>query len=178
MTFRSPQVVFQLSQCGIEKHKRFSFYDQVHTTGMDIPQTQSAKAVVTLGKDMTFRDYAQGTFRMRGIGKGQTIDLFVIPEVTQLITTHVSAGLGTTPAQLQATWQSIGPLDSQPRVERLLKDVAAWLVVNSMRSEKVQFNLLCEQTATNVWRKQAFNTLVDNRDQIGMHRLPKFHESK
>ena len=63
----------------------------------------------------------------------------------------MSAGLGVTPAQLQATWQSLGPLDSQPRLERLLKDVAAWLVVNSMRSEKVQFNLLCEQTATNVW---------------------------
>lgn len=25
----------------------------------------SAKAVLTLGKDMTFRDYAQGAFRMR-----------------------------------------------------------------------------------------------------------------
>jgi hypothetical protein len=52
---------------------------------MDIHQTIDARAVLTLGKDMTFRDYAQGAFRMRGIGKGQTIELFIIPEVMQLI---------------------------------------------------------------------------------------------
>ena len=32
---------------------------QVHTTGMDIKQILSARAVQTLGKDMTFRDFAQ-----------------------------------------------------------------------------------------------------------------------
>ena len=34
---------------------------------------------------MVFRDYAQGAFRMRGIGKGQKICLFVIPEIQNLI---------------------------------------------------------------------------------------------
>ena len=34
---------------------------------------------------MTFRDYAQGAFRMRGIGRGQTLQLYVIPEVEELI---------------------------------------------------------------------------------------------
>lgn len=52
---------------------------------MDIKQELSARAALTLGKDMTFRDYAQGSFRMRGIGKGQTITLVVLPEVKQLI---------------------------------------------------------------------------------------------
>ena len=32
---------------------------QIHTTGMDIPQYYSARACVTLGKDMTWRDLAQ-----------------------------------------------------------------------------------------------------------------------
>ena len=50
---------------------------------MDIKQCINAKAVLTLGKDMVFRDYAQGAFRMRGIGAGQTIELFVIPEVAK-----------------------------------------------------------------------------------------------
>jgi hypothetical protein len=49
-----------LTQCGIRPDKRFTFYDQVHTTGMDIKQAVNARAVLTLGKDMTFRDYAQG----------------------------------------------------------------------------------------------------------------------
>ena len=31
------------------------------------------------------RDYAQGAFRMRGIGKGQTVTLYLIPEVRKLI---------------------------------------------------------------------------------------------
>ena len=42
---------------------------------MDIKQVLNAEAVLTLGKDMTFRDYAQGAFRMRGIGQGQKIKL-------------------------------------------------------------------------------------------------------
>ena len=71
--------------------ERFSFYDQVHTTGMDIKQVLDARAVLTLGKDMTFRDYAQGAFRMRGIGAGQTIQLFIIPEVRKLIEEQVAA---------------------------------------------------------------------------------------
>ena len=51
--------------------KRFAFYDQVHTTGMDIQHSVNACAVITLGKDMVFRDYAQGAFRMRGIGRAR-----------------------------------------------------------------------------------------------------------
>ena len=47
-----------LSECGLARGKRFTFYDQVHTTGMDIKQQISACACLTIGKDMTFRDYA------------------------------------------------------------------------------------------------------------------------
>ena len=74
-----------LHQHGGDWSRRFTFYDQIHTTGMDIKQTPNACAVVTVGKDMTFRDYAQGAFRMRGIGAGQTIKLFLIPEVARRI---------------------------------------------------------------------------------------------
>ena len=49
---------------------------------MDIKHVLNAKAVLTLGKDMTFRDYAQGAFRMRGIISGQSIHILLIPEVT------------------------------------------------------------------------------------------------
>jgi hypothetical protein len=48
---------------------------------MDIKQAPSACAVLTVGKDMTFRDYAQGAFRMRQIGDGQTLVVYLIPEV-------------------------------------------------------------------------------------------------
>ena len=62
-----------------------SYSDQVHTTGMDVPQPLGARAALTLGKDMTFRDFAQGAFRMRGIGRGQSIELLIAPEVQRLI---------------------------------------------------------------------------------------------
>ena len=50
---------------------------------------------------------------------------------------------------------------------QLLRDVAAWLVINSMKSEKVQFNLLCEQSIGNVWRKHAYRTLLERRSEVG-----------
>ena len=46
-------------ECGVPPGRRFAFYDQIHTTGMDIKHVLHAEAVITLGKDMTFRDYAQ-----------------------------------------------------------------------------------------------------------------------
>ena len=77
--------VVKLAQCGIGLEARFAFYDQVHTTGMDIHHALTARAALTLGKDMVFRELAQGAYRMRGIGKGQTVTFLVIPEVQQLI---------------------------------------------------------------------------------------------
>lgn len=44
--------------------------------------------------------------------------------------------------------------------EGVLKDITAWLIINTMRSEKVQFNMLCEQNLHTVWRKRAFNMLM------------------
>jgi len=72
-------------QCGVSLEKRFAFYDQIHTTGMDIKHVVNATAVITLGKDMIFRDYVQGAYCMRGIGAGQKIHLFIIPEVKDIM---------------------------------------------------------------------------------------------
>ena len=65
----------------LDSSKRFTFYDQVHTTGMDIRQAPGATAALTLGKDMTLRDYAQGAWRMRQIGRGQRLTLLVVPRL-------------------------------------------------------------------------------------------------
>ncbi len=50
---------------------------------MDIKHVVNATAVITLGKDMVFRDYVQGAFRMRGIGAGQRITVRIIPDSTR-----------------------------------------------------------------------------------------------
>ena len=81
-----------LGECGVDKAQRFTFYDQMHTTGMDIKQGLTVTALLTVGKDMTYRDLQQGAYRMRGIGKGQTVHLLVVPEITRLIAKSLPGG--------------------------------------------------------------------------------------
>ena len=151
---RSSFVILPLAQCGIPLSRMFVFFDQIHTTGMDVRMVINAKACQTLGKDMTFRDYAQGAFRMRQIGAGQTIDVLIIPEVKRLIQAHVAVARGSKPSA-----------DGSDPVS--LVDISAWLVINSMRLEKVQFNMLCEQSIENVWRKRAWATVLDTYQRVG-----------
>lgn len=179
--------VVRLNQSGIPPTRRFSFYDQIHTTGMDIHQCIDAKAVLTLGKDMTFRDYAQGAFRMRGIGKGQTIELFIIPEVLRLINDHIDRinkskaiaaqrsqqQLAPAPAGYGADLLSLdNPLAAPAMVStagggrQLLVNVAGWLTVNLMKSENMQFRMLCQQSVDNVTRKRSYSTLTTHYREL------------
>ncbi|CUF98858.1 Hypothetical protein, putative [Bodo saltans] len=138
-----------LSECGIPKVKRFAFYDQIHTTGMDIDHTPNAQAVQTLGKDMTFRDFSQGAYRMRGIGQGQTIHLLIIPEVEDLIFGVMKSVKGFNGSSMK-----------DASSYHVLVGVTAWLMVNSIRSEHTQHNQLRVQCCSNVWRKEAFRSTV------------------
>lgn len=163
--------VLKLAQSGIATEKRFAFYDQVHTTGMDIKHTINACAVLTLSKDMVFRDYAQGAYRMRGINKGQKIHIMIIPEVKDLIlrelgtnaTTCIGANCSSNDLLTEVLkWHSSDPV----AVKTVLTAVNAWLIINSMRSERVQFNQLCIQNVSNVWRKSAYSSLLMRHHEL------------
>ena len=99
---------------------------------MDIMQGLQAKAVVTLSKDMTLRDYAQGCWRMRQLARGQTLHLYVVEEIMQLITDTVpNAG----------------------EEDRFLPaEVVAFLAVNSCRSEA----MCAMQTKVRGWNGRSF----------------------
>ena len=125
----------KLEECGLQLGQRFAFYDQIHTTGMDIKHTPNAKALVTFGKDMVLRDLAQGAYRMRGIGKGQTVAFFIIPEVKHLV-------------------------DFYKYEADELKRALLWLLANSLRTERVQFNQLQMQNCANVFRKTALKQVL------------------
>ena len=114
---------------------------------------------------------------MRGIGKGQTIHLYIIPEIERLMARELKHARmppnGTSrkgllcfpPPAAPASklfFTSATGIDGDQRV---LVDVAAWLVINSMRSERIQFNQLCIQNVSNVWRKNAFKTLLKNHTE-------------
>lgn len=90
---------------------------------------------------------------MRGIGKGQTITLLVTPEVSDLIRKQVSIGATGKPYH-----DGIGDIKNK---DSFLRDVISWLVINSMRVDGVQYNLLCEQSVANIWRKRCFSVLLN-----------------
>ena len=141
--------VVNADQCGIPLTRRFAFYDQIHTTGMDIKHRVNAHAVVTLGKDMVFRDYVQGAYRMRGIGIGQTCTVLIIPEVRELV------GRELRQAQVPNATLGVGDI-----MEHALVKIVAWLLINSMRSEQIQWTMLCIQNVANLYRKIAFRSLM------------------
>jgi len=59
---RGAEKSIPLAESGLSRDKRFTFYDQVHTTGMDIKQSLNAIALQTVGSKMSMRDLSQGTF--------------------------------------------------------------------------------------------------------------------
>ena len=115
---------------------RFTFYDQIHTTGIDIKQSPDAHAAVTIGKDLTIRDFAQGCYRMRQLGKGQVVHCIWVPEVENLV------------------------LRSSDRVESLPIDAIAWLTSRYIKSEVLQFSELSRQTADSFPRRHALSQLL------------------
>lgn len=143
--------VVSADQCGVSLDKRFAFYDQIHTTGMDIRHVVNATAVITLGKDMVFRDYVQGAYRMRGIGLGQRIHVFVIPEVHELMQRELR--------------QTRAP-DTAKNIDHVREDIVAWLIVNSLRSEQTQWTMLCVQNIANLYRKNAFASILSGREKL------------
>jgi len=175
--------VVSADQCGVPLERRFAFYDQIHTTGMDIKHVVNAVAVVTLGKDMVFRDYVQGAYRMRGIGQGQKVHVFVIPEVRELMARERNAANknksddgdegeeveeeeeeeGVSVALSVAAGASVaGMTDGKD----MLKHIVAWLVINSMRSEQTQWSMLCIQNIGNIYRKTAFEVMLEATEKV------------
>jgi hypothetical protein len=115
---------------------RFTFYDQIHTTGIDIKQSPDAHAAVTIGKDLTIRDFAQGCYRMRQLGKGQVIHCVWVPEVKNLVPRR-------------------GVCEQSLRVDAL-----AWLTSRYIQSEILQYSELCRQKADSFPRVHALSQLL------------------
>ena len=163
----------QLSDSLIPLERRFCFYDQVHTTGTDIKHVPNAVAMLTLGKDMTFRDYAQGAYRMRGIATGQRINVIVVPEVVELMR-----------RQLDSVPKN-NLLQEMNEEERILEGIVCWLIINSLDSECKQFNFLMLQNLANVYRRHSLQAMLSTFREGGFsadteaplaHQLTSFHE--
>ncbi|CAJ1411091.1 unnamed protein product [Effrenium voratum] len=155
----------KLEDCGIPLTERFAFYDQVHTTGMDIQHKPDARAILTLGKDMVWRDYCQGAYRMRGINRGQRVVVYAIPEVSKLV-------------EKALTDVAIRADAKRSPLVRLV----VWLVLNGLRSEKVQAGMLRSQDSHTLWRRPAFVWLQEHAEEAATEEAKKhldiFEESR
>ncbi|CAE7315182.1 unnamed protein product [Symbiodinium natans] len=154
---RQSREVGKLADSGVPISARFCFYDQIHTTGMDIQHRLDAVAALTLGKDMVWRDFAQGAYRMRGIGRGQSICLYIIPEIEQLISRDI--GLAHLP-------QLPGFATLGNRHKGVLDAVACWLLCQSMRTEKVQYAMLQLQNLANIWRRSSLAAVMEDYEAM------------
>ena len=106
---------------------------------------------------------------MRGIGEGQTVTLLVIPEVQQLMRRQLSkagyeGGCTAVPSSDTASDFSVGAGVTAERAALL--DATAWLVVNSMKTERLQFDQLCHQNLSNLWRANAFEQALDGHRKL------------
>lgn len=94
---------------------------------------------------MVAGDFAQGAFRMRGIGpRGQRVRVVVIPEVRRLVIRELAL------CRPDSVSSGISPL----------AELVAWLVINSLRAEQLQWSMLCAQNISNLYRKVAFRHLT------------------
>ncbi|WP_367608252.1 DUF3638 domain-containing protein [Legionella sp. W05-934-2] len=63
----------------------FTYYDQAHTLGTDIRQSEKAKAAVLCDQDTGISAFLQGDLRMRDVLDGQqTLDIFVPNEMAEM----------------------------------------------------------------------------------------------
>lgn len=117
---------------------------------------------------------------MRGIGIGQKIHVFIIPEVRELIQRELSSAALATSKKLASKNPEISSsgeivtvkhvfeheADVKPEESHVLEDVVAWLIINSLRSEQTQWTMLCIQNISNLYRKNAFKTLLNSVNDI------------
>ena len=139
--------VMALEEAGVAPRLRFTFFDQLHTMGMDIPQPGTGRAAVLVGKDMRLRDYTQACWRMRGIGAGQIIHTMVVDEVSRLV------------ARVAST--------ANPAA-----DVLAWLTLNEIQYERLQGVRLKALHTHTEERRPAFEALMQKDSVRPEHVAP------
>ena len=188
---RRKRAVIPLAQCGLPAERRFTFYDQVHTVGIDISQAPNAVAAVTVGKDMVLRDYSQGAYRMRGLKSGQRIVTMLPPEVGRLVSAAV-----TTAKTMTATARAVAAINktaSDANAHTANADVGGltlstaesndddsgaaavtalsplgvimWLLTNAARAEQRQFLRHCSLRARETSRALALRRLTISQNE-------------
>ena len=106
-----------LSSCRIKKKYLLTYFNDIYTRGINRVFSRLAMAVQTVGRKMRVEDLVQAAMRMRQLGKGQTVELWIPTEVEKAIRAFMRrSGVSTA--------GDITPLD-----------IYAWAVSNSTEQE-------------------------------------------
>ncbi|CAJ1446714.1 unnamed protein product [Effrenium voratum] len=133
-----------LEDANILPEKRFCYFDQPHTTGIDIQQPPLGVAAITLGRDMSFRELQQGAWRMRGLAKGQSCVMLLPEEVAVYMRSQLRDPSAVPTAEATA-----------------LQDIQAALLVKSLELEELQARQLVRQDLASAWKDEALASLTD-----------------
>ncbi|CAE7493479.1 unnamed protein product [Symbiodinium necroappetens] len=136
-----------LEDANILPEKRFCYFDQPHTTGIDINQPSLGVAAITMGKDMSIRELQQGAWRMRGLARGQTLEM-ILPED---VAVYMRSALED---------ETAVPLSNNSRA---LQDIQSCLLMRSVEREELQARQLVRQDLGNVWKSEALQALMAGR---------------
>jgi len=71
------------AKTGASPDQYFTYYDQRHTTGTDIKQSQDAIGLTTIDIDTKARDLWQGVMRLRQLAVNQTVEILIPKEVAE-----------------------------------------------------------------------------------------------
>jgi hypothetical protein len=82
-------------------NERITIYEQIYTTGTDIPQADTAHAILTMDKSMILSDFQQALFRMRKIEAKQSCTIVIDKETS----TAMKQALGTDQTSLATVFR-------------------------------------------------------------------------
>ncbi len=130
------------SQCRLAKEQLFTYYDQRHSRGSDIPLTAFSKAIMTISNDLTLPDFIQGAGRPRELDKGQSIDFVVTPEAAEAIRTQ--SGLHSDKISLIDSYKLIISNNKAKKedhllsaVKQIIRNVAEREIMSLLRTGKL-----------------------------------------
>lgn len=76
----NPKEINETLDCTPEE--RFTYYDQIHTTGIDLKQPPQSNGLCLV--DEKTKEFFQGAYRMRGLAEQQTVEIIVPTKMTHI----------------------------------------------------------------------------------------------
>jgi hypothetical protein len=163
---RSPAAI-PLAACPVPMDKWFVYFDQVHTTGIDIKLPREAVAVVTIGRDTVLRDYVQACWRLRQFGEGQRVQVLLVPEIRRLVTKYTADNLpaGFTPKASRIDDAPFCSLEQESKVQNhgglQAEDVYQFLSNRQDQQDSLQRRELLN-LELRVWRRRRMHMMMSS----------------